>query len=508
MNFIDNVNNTLNGALNLSTTENGAVGYSTSGSMLLDLDFAVTSLRNVPEELVAEKFCKAFFENRLLAVKWLFFAGDVREGLGERRLFRICLTWLANTQRELTKKLLPLVAEYTRWDNLLPLLNTSLKDDVVALIKEQLLLDEKAMKDNKPISLLAKWMPSVSASSLQTREYAKILVKSLNLTQKEYRTKLVALRKYLDVVEIKMSANRWGEINYSTVPSKANAKYSSAFLKKDEERRNDYLQKLTRGEVKINASVLFPHDIVHKYTAGRYTVQKEKDLALEAMWKALPDYVKGDSNTLCVPDGSGSMMTRVGNTGVSCLDVANALAIYFAERCSGQFKDTYITFSEKPQIVSFKNCNSLIEKITVALAHDEIANTNIEAVFDLILKTAIDNKLKQKDLPKNILILSDMEFDYCANSADGLPAEKRLFDELSDRFTSHGYKLPRLIFWNICSRTNTIPLKENALGVALVSGFSPAVVQMVLGGDLDPLKCLLNQLSKERYDAVEKAYLA
>jgi hypothetical protein len=335
------------------------------------------------------------------------------------------------------------------------------------------------------------------------------------MTSREYRKMLSKMRKYIDVVECKMSAKEWNGINYEAVPSRANLIYNNAFLRNDEERRRAYLGALEKGEAKINASTLFPHDIVHKYGRG-YGV----DATLEGLWEALPDTVKGCGNTIVVADGSGSMTCNVGgNTGVTALDVANSLAIYFAERSSGEFKDKYITFSERPQLVDFSNAKNLRDKLTIARQHNEVANTNIEAVFDLILNTAIRNKMAQEDMPANILIVSDMEFDSCATS--GTPSASRnswgwysssyqrptttLFDTIAKKYAEHGYKLPRLVFFNVNSRTSTIPVKENDLGVALVSGFSPNTIKMIMSNKLDPYECLLEQLNTERYQAVEDA---
>lgn len=504
-NFMKNLKRTIGEDFNESVTENGAVGYRTTGKELLDLNFAVSSMRNETPERIKKRFAKAFFENKLLAIKWLFFAGDVRGGLGERRLFRIGMEYLAANEPDMAVKLLKLIPEFTRWDNLIVLLDTSLCDEVVAIIKEQLNNDMYAMGQKKEISLCAKWMPSANASSNETRRLAKVLINKLGMTERQYRKMLTALRSYTKVVEVKMSNREWSDIDYSAVPSRANLIYNNAFLRNDEQRRREYLSKLEKGEAKINAGVLFPHDIVH-----RYTLQKN-DTALEEMWKALPDYVKENGNTICVADGSGSMTARVGNTNVSCLDVANALAIYFAERSSGQFKDKYITFSERPKLVDFSHCTTLRDKIRLALTHNECANTNIEAVFYLILQAAINANMKQNDMPSNILILSDMEFDSCAITSNfgttyyGRGIDKKLFAVIAKRYAEHGYKLPRLVFWNICSRTGTIPVKENDLGVALVSGFSPAIVKMVLSNSTDPFECLLEQINSERYTPVERA---
>ena len=507
MSFMNAMQNTLNDEFNVSASENGAIGYRTSGKELLDLNFAVASLRGASEQEIIDKFTKAFFEDKILAMKWLFFARDVRGGLGERRLFRVILKSLIENNPEMVIPVINLIPEYGRYDDLWCLLDNQESAKVVYnIVDEQLIEDLHNIKKNKSISLLAKWMPSINASSAQTKKYAKQFCKVFGLTEREYRQILSRLRNYLDVVETKMSAKNWSEIKYEAVPSKANLIYSNAFLKNDEERRKEYLEKLKKGETKINASTLYPHDIVHKYS-GRY----HKDATIEALWKALPDTVHGCGNTIVVADGSGSMTCNIGgNTRVTALEVANALAIYFAEHSSGEFKDKYITFSERPQLVDFSNANSLYDKLRIAITHNECANTNIEKVFDLILTTAIKHNMSQKDMPKNVLIISDMEFDSCATSGDSgrwslnRPSQ-RLFDVIAKRYTDAGYKLPRLVFWNVNSRTGTIPVKKNDLGVALVSGFSVNIVKMVMSGKTDPYECLLETLNSERYAPIEDA---
>lgn len=511
MTFMNAMKNTMDEEFNVSITENGAVGYRTTGKALLDLNFAVASLRRASEQEVIQKFIKAFAENPILAMKWLFFARDAREGLGERRLFRVVIAALMKSNPEMVLPVIKLIAEYGRFDDMWCLLDNKQSAKVVyKIVDDQLAEDLTNMKKGKPISLLAKWMPSTHASSKQTKKYARQLYHALGLTEQEYRKALSKFRKYLDVVEVKMSAKNWSEINYEAVPSRANLIYNNAFLRNDEERRREYLGKLEKGEAKINASVLYPHDIVHKYTnSGRYP--KSMDATLEELWKALPDNVNGCGNTIVVADGSGSMTCRVGNTNVSALSVANALAIYFAEHSSGEFKDKYITFSENPQLVDFSHCTSLHQKLQVAASHTEVANTNIEKVFELILNTAIKNKMTQEEIPQNVLIVSDMEFDGCATCGNdnswysaNRPTQK-LFDTIAQKYAAAGYKLPRLVFWNVNSRTGTIPVKENDLGVALVSGFSTNICKMVMSGETDPYKCLLETLNAERYDAVETA---
>lgn len=499
--FANNLTEVLNDDFNKVITENGAFAYRTSGKALTDINFSVSTLRSCDDGDIIKRFIAAFYEDKNLALRWLFFAGDVRGGMGERRLFKVCFKYLAENEPEIAKRLLPIVAEYTRWDNLLCLFDTELRDDVCKLYKKQLDEDVAAMANGESVSLLAKWLPSVNATSEVTKKYAKILVEYLGLTAKEYRKTLSSLRKYLNVVETMMSAGRWGEIDYAALPSKANVLYTEAFERNDKERRRAYLKSLSKGETKINADVLFPHDVVNKYYNG-YMI-KGKDDALEQLWKALPDYVKGNSNTICVADGSGSMYGTVGKTNVTAISVANSLAIYFAERCQGAFKNKYITFSQNPQLVDLSKGKTLREKLVIADNYAEVANTDIKAVFNLILTTAVKYKMKQNELPSNVLILSDMEFDNCARFGDNYVSDdERLFDGIKEEFENAGYKLPRLIFWNIVSRTLGIPLKENDLGVALVSGFSPVALKMVMSNELDPYVCLVKQLADARYDEI------
>lgn len=519
MEFMNAIKNTLSNET--SITENGAVGYKTTGKELLDLNFAVASLRDMSDDEIARRFMLAFCEDKILAMKWLFYARDVRQGLGERRLFRVVLENLVKSNPEMVIPVINMIPEYGRFDDMWCMLDhpeTAVK--VYQIVDAQLTQDFKNMLANKPISLLAKWMPSINASSPKTKAYGKHLAKALRLTEREYRKTLSKLRKHLDVVEVKMSDKNWSEIKYEAVPSRANLIYNKAFLRNDEDRRREFLGQLEKGETKINASTLFPHDIVNKYTGGLTYGMSSKDATIEGLWKALPDTVKGCGNTIVVADGSGSMETRVDpKSSVSALDVANALAIYFAEHSSGQFKDKYITFSERPQFVDFSHCNSLHAKLQTARAHNEVANTNIESVFDMILSTAINNRMSQDDLPANILIISDMEFDRCAVGGYGetyvdywgrrvsrpISPNKTLFNTISRKYTAAGYKMPRLVFWNVASRTGTIPVKENDLGVALVSGFSVNVAKMVMSGKTDPFECLLETLNSKRYDPIELA---
>jgi hypothetical protein len=359
------------------------------------------------------------------------------------------------------------------------------------------------MVNGESISLMAKWLPSEQASNLEAKKRAGIISSYLKLTPRQYRKALSAFRAYIDVIERKMSSNNWQSIDYETVPSQANLRYKNAFLKHDEIRRRAYLGALERGEAKINSSVTFPHDIVHKYYGNTFHLPSKEDAALEAMWESLPDMVQGESSTIVVADGSGSMTVRVGNTNVTALQVANALAIYFAERCKGEFQNKYITFSNTPLIVNL-NGGSLLKNLGIAMGHCEVASTNIEAVFNLILETAKRNHMSQEEIPANILIVSDMEFNSAVTCNTYNCSSKTLFDRIKQKYEQAGYKLPRVIFWNVNSRTKAIPMVQNELGVTLVSGFSVNICKSVMTNCVDPYDALVETIQSKRYDVIEK----
>ncbi|MCM1213469.1 MAG: DUF2828 domain-containing protein [Lachnospiraceae bacterium] len=497
-NFMEKLRNVLHNGT--KRTENGAAGYATTGKELVDLNFAVSSLRNMNEAEITGRFIRAFYEDRVLAMKWLFFLRDARGGLGERRSFRIIIRYLSVSMPEMMNNLVDLMAEYGRFDDMLCLLDTPVEEKVIVVLQAQLEADLENMAQGRGISLCAKWMPSGNTSSEESRKSAAKLRRGMGLTAGEYRKMLASLRSYLHVTEVHMSGGRWEEIDYTMVPSKANVLYRRAFLRHDEARRKSYLEQARVGRAVMHADVLMPHDIVSQYAVrnGWGIRVGGEDAALEALWKNLPDTVAEAKNVLCVVDGSGSMLCSVGAGSVTALHVSNALGIYFAERMRGAYHNRFITFSSSPKYVDLSGCRTLREKLELAFCNSDCSNTNMEATFELVLQTAVQNHLEQEELPRTILVISDMEFD---NAVHGVNADI-LFATIRKRFERYGYRLPRLVFWNVNSRTNVIPVRENALGVGLVSGFSVNVCRMVLANELDPFACLKKTLEGERYREV------
>lgn len=497
-NFYNLIHRTLKQEANepsIAYTENGAAGYSTTKSALLDMSFKLSSYRNAAGDIYPNVL-HAYKEDPELTLKFLFFARDILQGAGERKFFRSAIRCLA-IDHKFPAHLVKYIPEYGRWDDIFVLRGTPLEKEMLTVVAMQFTKDLDNALHNKSISLLAKWLPSINTSSAETRELAQYFAKIFHLTPRQYRKSLSALRARIDVVERKMCEQKWDKIKYDAVPSKANALYKNAFLAHDYERRVAFLSDVVSGKKDIKAGTLFPHDIAAKYMRGGWGYSiGSVDVTLEELWKHLPNIDMPES-TIVVADGSGSMTSRVGNTSVSALAIANALAIYFGERGKGDYANKYITFSERPQYVDFSRCKTLRDKLAVALQHNEIASTNIEAVFNLILNTAINNNLRADELPANILIISDMEFNSATTSRG-----KTLFGGIARKYTQYGYKLPKLIFWNVMSRTNVIPVNQNENGVVLVSGFSPNIMKMVMNGETDPYKSLVKTLRSERYSKI------
>lgn len=490
--FAEAIKEELDDAKTLS--ENGAVMYETSGSKLVDLNFAAASLRQKSAAEIGSMFTNAYFENPEYAVRWLFYLRDVRgAGLGERRSFRICLAKLAELDPESVKNLVPAVAEYGRFDDLYCLFGTPCEGVVIDYFDRTLTADREAMLAGRPCSLLAKWLKSPNTSSPESRAIARKIYTAFGITEKAYRKLLSALRKHIDVVEARMSAKDWAGIDYQKVPSAANLRYAKAFLRNDEERRREYLGKLDKGEAKINAAACFPSDIVYRYMSDNANAS-----VYENMWKALPS-ADFEKPCICVADTSGSMMcvTCDPKSGVRPYDVACALAIYCSEHMPEPFKDKCVTFESRPHYVDFSNCKTLGNKIRLYQSTGFGGSTNIEAVMKLILDTAVKNGARQEDIP-NVCILSDMEFNACVEGS----GRAALFDAIRAQYNTAGYELPRVFFWNLASRTNGIPLKQSPNGVGLVSGFSQNTIKMLLSEKNSPWDILKDALDAERYARV------
>lgn len=473
---------------NLTYTENGALTHSSTGSCCLDLFFRAGAMRNAEEKQIARAVIEAYTENPSKTMKIIFYARDVRGGLGERKFFRTAMKTLSEFAPEAVKRNIPFFAEYGRFDDLFTLIGTKCEKEVVSEIKKQFNADINAMQKNEPVSLLAKWLPSINASSSETKLLGKFMAKSLNMSEKKYRQTLSALRKYTDIIENRLRVSDY-TFDYSKQPSCAMFKYRKAFIRNDNTRYTDYLQSVQKGDVKLNTSALYPYEIV-RCCEDKKT--DEEKMSLDTTWNSLPSYADNNENAIAVIDGSGSMTWGYGD--VRPIDVALSLGIYFAEHNKGKFANHFITFSQTPRLVEIKG-KDIFEKVNYCRHFNEVANTNLEAVFGLILKTAVKNKLPQTEIPSKIYIISDMEFDCCIVGGNSIP----LFNAMKKKYKNYGYRLPDVIFWNVNSRHSNMPVTMSETGTALISGFSPVVFDMAVSGEVTPVKIMENVISSERY---------
>ena len=443
-------------------TENGAMAYDRLNGSLITLFAQIGALRSRTEKEIEDKFASAFNEDKLLATKMLFYAGNIRGGLGERRTFRICLKWLAKNYPSIVEKNIELIPYYNRWDSLFELVDTSCEEDMWKLISFYLEGDLKQMGCGKPCSLLAKWLPTETASSTKTRELAKRAIKNIGMTPRQYRKIVSSLREYIRVTERKMSLNEWETIDYSTVPSYAMARYNRAFKKHDEGRFSKYIEALNEGKTKVNASTLYPYDLVKNYMG----YSSDTNLLAEQQWKALPNYIQGENNIIVMADVSGSMSGRPMETSVG-------LAIYFAERATSDYHNLYMTFSREPHFIYIKEGATLREKVRQVKQTDIGYNTNLEKAFDYILNHALKNNVSNEEMPKALVVISDLEIDKYM-SGWGLD----FVNEMKERFEDRGYSLPKLILWNVEARNDTFLSQSE--DVINISGQSPTAFKSFL----------------------------
>jgi hypothetical protein len=499
MNFANAVRNEQNYTL----TENQAVALKSTGSNLLNLFSMIGAIRNKSYEEVSEMFQSALAEDKLLAVKMAFYARNVRGGLGERETFRRILCSLAISNPEIVKKNLDLISWFGRYDDLYSLVGTPVEDNMWSLLAWTIKQDLMNMEKGESVTLCAKWLKSINTSSKESIVLGRLTAKQFGMTEKQYRKTLSKLRDYIKVIESKMSAQDWEDIAYAQVPSRAMKNYRKAFSKHDGERFGKYIESVTKGEAKINAGALYPYDIL--VAAGltyRNNFKINDDPVLEEQWKALPNYIKKPMNALVMADTSGSM------DGLP-MAIALSLAIYLAERNTGPYKDLFLTFSEHPEFVELKG-KTLKEK--VSHIKSIVANTDLEAGMDLILKVAVENQVSQEELPAYLIVCSDMHFDAAdENSGRGggwgyerVSVKKTFHTSMKEKFARAGYEMPTIVYWNVSERAPVVQAKANDSGVVLVSGASASTFRDIMNNlGTTPMEAMLQILNSEQYAMVQ-----
>lgn len=464
-------------------TDNGALTHNTTLNAVLDFFAMGGALRTRPDAEVEKLFSKAICEDPLLALKCLFHVRNCRGGAGERKTFRTILRYLGNNYPDFVKVNLSNIVHYGRFDDLFSLVGTKVEKEAFLFAQNQLQHDYVAMEAGEKVSLAAKWTPSANASSKEKRRLGRKFCAHLGVTEREFRKGLTALRKYSDVLEVRLSAGEWKGIDYSKLPSKAGLNYRKAFGRHDPAGYAAFLAKVEKGQAKINAGTLFPYEL-----ATKVLYQGEKSATIDAMWNALPDYLEGTNrNILVVADTSGSMNGLPLATSVS-------LALYTAERNNGQFKDYFITFSSQPTLQKVVGRN-VTEKLQNLCRAKWDMSTDLQRVFTLILNHAINGGVEAADMPTQVIIVSDMEFNGACSGTN--------LDSIKAKYRAAGYPIPQLVFWNVNSTKNNVAAQANDKGVVLVSGSSPSVFKTLLGGKMfTPIDQMLETLNNPMYDLV------
>lgn len=503
----------MEGTMPDALTENGARTHSSSGNANVNFFSLAAAKRGDPEK-ARTLFAEAFFEDPRLAMKNLFYLRDIRGGQGERNIFRLCLRCLFSVLEERKRvedirKVLSLIPEYGRWDDVFSLFSFDKKScadmEILSLISETLKKDMNLYRQKKGISLLAKWFPlEENTNNEEKKRLAKCFRKVLFRSPKECRKSISILRRWIDVCEQKMSSGDWNEIDYSKVPGKAMLRYRNAFERNDPVRFGSFLNRVEAGTEKINTGTIYPYEIVYRvrksledqtnlyYDSSPKRIRIEKDKSLIELWKNLPDETNGNS-AICVVDVSGSMM-QSSVKGVYPIDVAVSLGIYFAERTKSVFKGKYITFSERPEVMSLREDGDVFDHVYNMIKSPWEMNTNISGVFEKILRQAKACNLDPKDMPKSVYIISDMEFDNCGTRTN--------FEKIDSLYSKTPYRRPNLVFWNVCSRNRNVPVRCDENGTVLVSGMSPVIFKQVVEGKT-PEEFMLDVLNSPRYDAVD-----
>lgn len=465
-------------------TENGAVALNTTSDARLDLFGTIGALRDADENRITTLFSEAYAQDKLFATKIIFYARDIRCGLGERKTFRTIIRYMAEHHPESLRPNLDLIGMFGRYDDLYELIGTPLEDDMWKTMKNQFEEDLKNLNEGKAISLLAKWIKTADASSTETRKLGILTAQKLGYPVYNFKRIIRSMRKQIGVVESLMSAGKWNEIKYPEVPSRAMMIYRRAFAKHDPDGFSEFINKADKGEVKINASTLYPYDIVEKILYGR-----ENNKVLEAQWKALPDYVEHGTNALIMADVSGSMYGRPMATSIG-------LAIYFAERNTGAYHNLFMTFSGDPETVILKG-KTLEQKIRNVGKASWGMSTDLKAAFEKVLDIAEKNNVSQEEMPKAIVVISDMEIDYSGNK------DWSFYDKMASKFQKAGYIIPNVIFWNVNSRHDVFHADGTKKGVQLASGQSVTVFKQVLQNlGYNPIETMENIINSERYDCI------
>ena len=470
---------------NNTRTDNNMPTNSTSGKALLDLLFLCGASRNMSEPDIVTLFNEAYQEDPLAALRILFYARDIEKGLGERRFFRVVTKWLGDNPNNLNNLLKEenFTKNIVRIDDLIYLVNHFIENKKYESA-DKILNFLFSLMENKTLSaIVAKWMPRKKSQYKKVVKYMRShgFINSYS----SYRHKIVSMS---NTVEQKMSANEWNSIKLENVPSLALKKYKKAF-----ERHGllkSYIEKVVKGEAVLHAKRLFPYQIVKEILNDRvykYPLNDTNRQLLNEQWKRLQelDDLPKEFRVMPVIDTSGSMTLNYSLP----LSIALGIGLFMAENNPNpEFRNYFITFSDRPEFQKIMGVD-IVEKVKNAMNAPWGMNTNLEAVFEMILRKAVDGRVPENEMPTTIVIISDMEFDNCIYN----PSDNAI-EMINRKYKSAGYSLPNVVFWNVNGRLGNIPAQLNDKGVLLVSGASQNVINFILKKGYENMMSLVYEI--------------
>ena len=501
----------------LKRTWNNAI--TNESTLNFNLDMFAYSSRDPKQDYEKNKnrFKNALIENDKTALANLLYTLDIRNGKGERALFKSYFYTLIEMNKDCAIQILPYIPELGRWDYVFEGIGTEIEENVYELIRAYLMMDIKNYNENKPVSLLAKWLPSIKTHN-KKNYFAVKLAKKLNLTEKEYRKILSKLRDSLNIVEKHITNKEYEKIEYISVPSKAMVKYKNLFFTKDEVRFKEFIEEL-KDSKKAKYDNLFMNDFAKMYLDNLMKIginyfyertikeacrllfnnfflkdleensqillqnfKNEKNL-INTMWKK-QSKIEFDKNVLVIADTSGSMEGTPFETAIS-------LAIYISQNNkSEEWRNKFIIFSSDCIEYSYDKdaeFTDIIDNIPLIAE-----NTNIDKVFKKILNDSIEKNLPQLD---EVIIISDMEFDMVQDKKD-----MSNFKHWKSEFAKYNYELPKIIFWNVARNVESFPVTKLDYGTCLVSGYSKNILKSIIDiENFDPIDIMLKTLEKKNY---------
>lgn len=484
----------------LTTTWNGAPSLVTpdpSGEYEGRLSLLFKCMRGVNEDTLYEYLEKSYTEDLVDTVILCFNARDVRGGKGERELGRKMFKWLCNKNPLIFSALISFLPEYGRWDDLLFFLpkileenQTNVSSCAVKYIAKQLNTDLVDMENGRPISLCAKWMPTENDSKDRKFNLVKSICKEMEISEKTYRTKYISpLRSYLKIVERFMCSDRWDEIEFSKVPSCAIKKLKKAFEKHTPELFKEWTNSLNKGEVKVNAKALFPHELVKEMREGK------SDDVTYAQWKVLEDEVRSlgiFEKSIAVVDTSGSMTSP----NYLPLDIACAMGLIISAVAKEPFQHNIMTFSDNPHFYNVKD-GPILDRYRQIVRSDVGYSTNVLSIFEYILKVGKRENLSTEDMPNRIFIISDMQFNDI--QGNGFHQETT-FQRIDRMYAESNYVRPNIVFWNVNGASTDFPVSVDDYGTCMISGASPSILRSILKVPvLSSVNILRDVLDSERY---------